>query len=704
MVLAQAQETALISRRRSRKERGERGTGCLAADPRGWAVVIVVSVSVFLVGAGSSGPSGEAPSAPLRIPVADGSLSEEIARTRRLLKEGDPAEGVRLLRRLLGRTVERVVEVEPGRYAAVEVVVRSLLGSLGPEAKRAFEETFGDLARDRERAWSSRGGRAQRDALARELPLTAAGRRALAAQAVERFEAADFEGACGKWTYLLSFGNRGKEPGLRQRIALARLLAGDREGFESVKRLLGATGGSSGAWGRLAAWKRKVERDSAERVLGAPRHRAVFDRQGFSPPPAPFKSGVVMWRTAPVFQTADEFSRAAGRTNGRYAVPFAGRVYTSQFEYFFEFDGESGKILYMGKVPFLAGGLYGWDPDVERSPQALVVSERYLIGTFIVRVEKSDSFMSFAITEPIPFRRLFVFFRSDRRPAWRSDAVPGLRELNITGEPLLRGDTLYVGGWVKEGFINSYVAAVDLPTGKVIWKRLICGSQVRTTMFGEMAVEPYGVSMAVRGDLLFVATHAGAIAALKRDDGRIRWITTYERISSPSVYRRTFFMVSPSRAVWADNPLLVTRKDLVAAPRDSSLLLRLSADTGKVIRKLNVRLSPRMPYLLGIREGVLYRAGRMGIDALSLDFRTSRLCRPGEIVGRPALTREGIYFCTVGGLQFYDFASRKIRPVFRWPKIAGLENAGNVFVGERGVYVAGNRRISAYGAPQGGAP
>jgi hypothetical protein len=174
-------------------------------------------------------------------------------------------------------------------------------------------------------------------------------------------------------------------------------------------------------------------------------------------------------------------------------------------------------------------------------------------------------------------------------------------------------------------------------------------------------------------------------------------------------------MRSPAEEPWSDNPVLLAGGEVIVAPRDAAALLGFARDTGEELRRLAVRGSPRLPHVLGIRRGVLYRAGAERIEGYALSgagFKPQIVCRPGKrIVGRPALTDAGLYFCMAdgpgggrGGLHWYDFETRAVNAVATWPAAQDKRHLGNVCVTDRAVLVASDLCITAYVGAAGGAP
>jgi outer membrane protein assembly factor BamB len=661
-------------------------------------------------------------SAALSIPVAGGEWNEELARTQRAFAEGRLNDGLTGLRVLLGDGAGALIEVEEGRYMSVDLIARDRVAALTVDEKDAFAALFRELSEQQLRAWKD-GDETARAALARELMLTSAGRSALDAEAAELFEAGAFRAAEETWRFLAAIEGGGAAERWR-RIGLARLFSGDVKGCRDAAA---AIAGGAGEQAQKDACARFLA-ECASAPWAAPRPGqargvAVFDTASAADgAKAPFTRGAVRWKTLRLWgrDAAAVSPYAVSEPCRRFAVAFDNRVYaTDGVAAVYGFDAATGKLAVQYASP-LRARLERFD-HVEQAGQSAVVTDDYVVGTFVVRVEEPTEFHAYSITEPIPYRSLFVFSRRDQTLAWRSDVTPGLEQMSIVGAPLLRGDVLYAAGWIKEGFINVYAMALDVRSGNVLWRRLVCGSQLGTTMFGEMANEPYGMALGASGDLVYVATHMGTVAALRRTDGTIRWLTAYETIPVPVQFGARMLTLRPS--VWTEGPMLVRADTVAVAPRDSRLLLLLDARTGAVAKTWRAtEPTVARAWLLGVQAGTMYAATERTLYALeaeSLNARQLLKLAPAEsIAGRPALVADGVYFLqrtrptvqerTATGradrieLWFYGFDSRAKQ------KVAGQESvpleAGNVAVAGNLVLVTSERMVTAFARAEEGAP
>lgn len=642
----------------------------------------------------------------VRLPVAGGAWREDLERTRALLEEGNLEDAFTALRRLRGQGARALVPAEPGRYMAVDLLADAMLLSLSPAQRRAFTDFFLELSLRAEAAWKA-GEPGARDALAREFTVTPAGLRALEAEADGLFEAGAFGAAVEKWRLLAQLGDTASAE-LAYRMGVACLLSGDEDGLLEAIGRLGSVPGGAELRRAFLAWK---DEGGRPRLRGQPRDASAFAHGGRLPPPAPFTEGGIAWRTTRglwASAAADRFDPVSHDAMDRHAVVFDGVVYVP--------DGDArvwlvdlawGKVF--GTLEHARRGRAGFVrfEHVARAPQAILADRDLVAVTCVTRLDDARYFQGYAITVPIPQRVLFVHSRRDRELLWRSDGVPGLETFSVVGTPVLRDGILYVPGWVKDGFINVYVCALDAARGTLLWQRLVCGSQLETTIFGEMLREPFGVTLAASGRELFVLTHMGAIGALRACDGVIRWLTTYDTIPVPVQLGSYSPAVRP--VAWADNPIVIHGDALCVAPRDAASLLRVSARTGEILAACRVTQATR--HLLGIAGGAVLCAGQRGLDAVAWeDFRMRPLVRlgPGDMLqGRPALTEQGVYFCVVGaapGLYFHSFATGARTRVAAGEGHDAPFEGGNVTVAGTRVLVTSDGAVTAYVDAVEGAP
>jgi len=146
--------------------------------------------------------------------------------------------------------------------------------------------------------------------------------------------------------------------------------------------------------------------------------------------------------------------------------------------------------------------------------------------------------------------------------AW-SDSLASTRGRNslvdlsaIRGLPVLdRGRVFAVG-------VGGLLLALDLRSGRRLWEREVGGSET-----------PW-----LAGDWLFVQTSDQSLAAVGREDGRVRWVTDLPRYDNPEKRRDPLF--------WT-GPVLAGGKLVLAGSNETAL--SVDPGTGRVLGRESLR-------------------------------------------------------------------------------------------------------------------
>lgn len=142
----------------------------------------------------------------------------------------------------------------------------------------------------------------------------------------------------------------------------------------------------------------------------------------------------------------------------------------------------------------------------------------------------------------------------------RTDAISALAD--VRGLPVIERGVVYA---VSHG---GRMAAIDLRTGARLWEASV-GS----------LYSPW-----VAGDFLFLTTVEGEVLAMRKRDGRIRWVTVLDRFSDPQRKR--------GRIVWT-GPTLVGNRLVVFGSHGQAAAL--SPTTGDVLDRLRLPGSVTLP-------------------------------------------------------------------------------------------------------------
>lgn len=180
------------------------------------------------------------------------------------------------------------------------------------------------------------------------------------------------------------------------------------------------------------------------------------------------------------------------------------------------------------------------------------------------------------------------------------------------------------------------------------------------------AFENANTTLTASEGVLYVAAGHGVVMALRADDGKVLWCSSYDRSVTGGTVDQT-----PGEQVFRDGPTCYLWQDLVICmPRDFAGLFALDRFTGEVRWVLrNVALDANQ--LLGVKENVLLVSGDVlyWIDARHGDLLTrfpafsveaSQLARPPlRGIGRGAIGSQTIYFPTREAVYLVSVAPQK---------------------------------------------
>jgi len=185
------------------------------------------------------------------------------------------------------------------------------------------------------------------------------------------------------------------------------------------------------------------------------------------------------------------------------------------------------------------------------------------------------------------------------REIWK--AAPPEDRSAFEGSPLADDDRVYVA--VRKGGVRPqiHVACYDLDAtnnGRLLWRRLICSAE--SPGQGQMD-EVTHTLLTLVGDALYINTNLGAVAALEKHSGAIRWVSTYPRAVGFDVNRRTAHFFRDL------NPCVYDRGTVFVAPSDSRHILALDAASG--LLRWETTLADDVVHLLGVSGDHLMASG-----------------------------------------------------------------------------------------------
>ncbi len=179
---------------------------------------------------------------------------------------------------------------------------------------------------------------------------------------------------------------------------------------------------------------------------------------------------------------------------------------------------------------------------------------------------------------------------------------PGAPGWEFEAAPLARGARLYASVRRRDpGSAQVKVACYGVETGRLIWERPIGrGESVAGVLF-EWPNNP----LSLADDTLYYNTNLGAVAALRADDGRVRWLCRYRR----SGWSDDDQDVGDRHFLRDASPCLVDRGTLYVAAADGDRVFALDAAFGTVLWSTAAGMATDVVHLLGAAHDRLVASG-----------------------------------------------------------------------------------------------
>jgi outer membrane protein assembly factor BamB len=300
---------------------------------------------------------------------------------------------------------------------------------------------------------------------------------------------------------------------------------------------------------------------------------------------------------------------------------------------------------------------------------------------------------------PFPRRALHAFDAYTGKLLWKLGGKfqADTLEENATfaTAPTPDGGRLYVGA-VKQKLstdpFQHYVLCLEPATGKILWSTYVASGGTEINLFGNSTRESLGSPVAVADDSVYYCTNHGAIAALDKKTGRIRWMHRYRQLQvmpTRSVY------VQKNRLEWVNSPPVVARGTVAVTPTDSHFLYALDAQSGQLRWDRPRGQDVRMLY--GVKDTTLVLGG----ERLELcDLLSGRALSPpmtDELrgSGRGVLAPDGIYVPGQDKLRKVNWdGTWDESAARRWP--GGLGDGGNLFIVDGAVVLASQDALQIF--------
>jgi outer membrane protein assembly factor BamB len=335
-----------------------------------------------------------------------------------------------------------------------------------------------------------------------------------------------------------------------------------------------------------------------------------------------------------------------------------------------------------------------------------------VFSTFIHRVRKGKYWRHIPIKEDIPVRKLVAFDLVSGKQLWdlgkpNRDAFASEDDFRFVARasfplpPVVRGDRLFVGATMIQGFVHCHLACFESSTGKLLWKTWLCSGQIEQTMFGEHAVEPLCTMVAEADGILYYSTSFGIVTAVRAADGEILWQTRYDQIEVEAA--RGYYTVE-RQIGWANTPPICWQGLLLVSPLDSDYYYAYDAHTGRMLWKAERRW---FQYLVGVSDGTVVasgsriwardvRSGKLKWEALSgLTHWKTR--SPMRSLGRGIIAGGSVHIPVNTSIFQLDLRSGKILSEIRLKKDAS--SVGNILLTERYAVLANPLYVTVFERP-----
>jgi len=257
--------------------------------------------------------------------------------------------------------------------------------------------------------------------------------------------------------------------------------------------------------------------------------------------------------------------------------------------------------------------------------------------------------------------------------------------------PIVRHGRVYIVSRRRRsfGFEDSYLDCLRASDGKLLYRTHL--GSASTSAFGLRGATKSIVAM--RDDCVYVCTNLGSVAALSAYTGGVRWLRLYERYR-PDASRASNWSAREMNP-WCFNPIIWSQGRIIVLPTDSSRLLVLSADDGRLRQAIPLQDLGEMESVFGVRGDLLCGAG----DAIacynlaegSLKW-SARLAEGSSLFGRGVWAGEELLVPRRDGLSRFRVADGQ-RKDDSW----GAEGkGGNLLALPEQMLVAGVDGLSCY--------
>lgn len=660
----------------------------------------------------------------VQLDLVDGTTLGQFERARAYLAGGQWREAIEVLRRLSETAEGKLIAVTPWRYVPLPDYCQLELASLPPEALRLYRDQIDPIAE----AWYTDGvARHDRRRLLDVVEQAGAsrwGERALWVLGEMALESGDHTSARWFWQQLVPLEVAPETPSAprwpsypgptfdvaaaRARLVLVSILEGSagraREELDELARLHPAARGRFGGrdvnyaealaelLAQSAAWPGPPPEPDWPTFAGnARRNRAATTAPDVGP---------VAWRRAlPPAEPGGQMAVGAVADDplaplSYHPVAVGPWVLVNNADRVLAFEAADGKPAF-------------GSPDGELLRDELSRTLGELIGRSetigIPRFAptacagKLYARMGNAVTDrPVesppairPGYLVCLDLRAEGKLVWKAEPEKGWA---FDGAPAVDADGLYVA--LRRGDVRpqAYVACLDAETGRPRWRRFVCAAETPARAVFHQCTSNL---LSLDGDRIYFNTNLGAVASLRKSDGKLLWVTLYPRAREVDLAQ-----LAPH---WRRdlNPCLVDRGTLLVAPADSPRIFAFDAVGGQMVWQTDSRVEDAV-HLLGVwGDRLIASGGRLywiGLDRRNqgrvLHVWPESDESPG--FGRGVLAGGRVYWPARDRIHVFDAA--EATPLAAIELGASGLGGGNLLVAGDKLIVATNRELVALAA------
>lgn len=251
-------------------------------------------------------------------------------------------------------------------------------------------------------------------------------------------------------------------------------------------------------------------------------------------------------------------------------------------------------------------------------------------------------------------------------------------DLLFASPPIVSGNKVYAAATTSgSGEQEVYLLLFDRGSGALLKKIFLCAADAASApgyANFSMRAPP---SIVCSGGVIYCQTNIGNIAAISGTTGNILWVSEYKRRRSEGDNRLQRQPSTQLAVRSIPGPPIVFRNFVYVLPSDSSNLIVMMKENGKVLRDDLLDKPYFQCHLVDISMGFLYIAGS---DLLALDLREKdkpKILRSAAPTSGRGFVSNGYYYAACAdAMVIFEPATWKILAEKRWD----ADDAGNIIL------------------------